>query len=81
MAASVDANALSDQGVPTFVRSLAAAPLAFRSIQGAVSVPTTFDRVEEIIFGDDEIMLRAEGGKSVNIPLNYKFVLGEGEQP
>lgn len=81
LAASVDANALSDQGVPTFVRSLEDAPLDIRSIQGAVSVPTTFDRVEEIIFGDDEIMLRAEGGKSVNIPLNYKFVLGEGEQP
>ena len=78
LAASVDANALSDQGVPTFVRSLEDAPLDIRSIQGAVSVPATFDRVVEICFGDNEITLRSESGQLVTVPLNYKFVLGEG---
>ena len=78
LAASVDANALSDQGVPTFVRSLEDAPLDIRSIQGAVSVPATFDRVAEICFGDNEITLRSESGQLVTVPLNYKFVLGEG---
>ena len=81
LAASVDANALSDQGVPTFVRSLEDAPLDIRSIQGAVSVPATFDRVAEICFGDNEITLRSESGQLVTVPLNYKFVLGEGLQP
>ena len=78
LAASVDANALSDQGVPTFVRSLEDAPLDIRSIQGAVSVPAIFDRVAEICFGDNEITLRSESGQLVTVPLNYKFVLGEG---
>ena len=78
LAASVDANALSDQGVPTSVRSLEDAPLDIRSIQGAVSVPATFDRVVEICFGDNEITLRSESGQLVTVPLNYKFVLGEG---
>ena len=81
LAASVDANALSDQGVPTSVRSLEDAPLDIRSIQGAVSVPATFDRVVEICFGDNEITLRSESGQLVTVPLNYKFVLGEVEQP
>ena len=81
LAASVDANALSDQGVPTFVRSLEDAPLDIRSIQGAVSVPATFDRVAEICFGDNEITLRSESGQLATVPLNYKFVLGEGLQP
>ena len=81
LAASVDANVLSDQGVPTSVRSLEDAPLDIRSIQGAVSVPATFDRVVEICFGDNEITLRSESGQLVTVPLNYKFVLGEGEQP
>jgi hypothetical protein len=44
-------------------------------------VPASFDRVEEIGFGDTEIVLRAENGQAVNIPLNYKFVLGEGMSP
>ena len=81
LAASVKENSLSDQGVATAITCSDATPVDIRSIQGAVSVPTTFDRVEEIIFGDDEIMLRAEGAQSVTVPLNYKFVLGEGEQP
>ncbi len=81
LAASVKSNLLSDQGISTSVDSSEDAPLEIRSIQGAVSVPASFDRVEEIGFGDTEIVLRAENGQAVNIPLNYKFVLGEGMSP
>ena len=81
LAASVKSNLLSDQGISTSVDSSEDTPLDIRSIQGAVSVPASFDRVEEIGFGDTEIVLRAENGQAVNIPLNYKFVLGEGMSP
>ncbi len=81
LAASVKSNLLSEQGISTSVDSSEDTPLDIRSIQGAVSVPASFDRVEEIGFGDTEIVLRAENGQAVNIPLNYKFVLGEGMSP
>ena len=81
LAASVNTNSLSDQGIATSVDSSEHSPLDIRSIQGAVSVPVSFDRVEEIGFGDNEIVLRAKGGQAVNIPLNHKFVLGDGESP
>ena len=81
LAASVNSNPLSDQGIATSVDSSEDTPLDIRSIQGAVSVPASFDRVEEIGFGDNEIVLRGEDSQAVTIPLNYKFVLGEGMSP
>ena len=81
LAESVDANLLSDQGVATAITSSDATPTDIRSIQGAVSVPAAFDRVEEIGFGDNEITLRSESGHFVTVALNYKFVLGEGMHP
>ena len=81
LAESVDANLLSDQGVATAITGSDATPTDIRSIQGAVSVPAAFDRVEEIGFGDNEITLRSESGQFVTIALNYKFVLGEGIHP
>ena len=81
LAASVNENALSDQGIATAITCSDATPADIRSIQGAVSVPATFDRVAEICFGDNEITLRSESGQLVTVPLNYKFVLGEGLQP
>ncbi len=81
LAESVDANLLSDQGVATAITGSDATPTDIRSIQGAVSVPAAFDRVEEIAFGDNEITLRSESGQFVTVALNYKFVLGEGIHP
>ena len=81
LAESVDANLLSDQGVATAITGSDATPTDIRSIQGAVSVPAAFDRVEEIAFGDNEITLRSESGQFVTVALNYKFVLGEGMHP
>jgi hypothetical protein len=81
LAASVDANLLSDQGITTAITGSDATPVDIRSIQSAVSVPATFDRVAEIGFGDNEITLRSESGHFVTVPLNYKFVLGEEINP
>ena len=81
LAASVNENTLSNQRIATAITCSDATPTDIRSIQGAVSVPATFDRVEEIGFGNNEITLRSESGQSVNVPLNYKFVLGEGVHP
>ena len=81
LAASVKSNPLSDQGIATSIHLSEDTPLDIRSIQGAVSVPASFDRVAEIGFADNEIVLRAENAQTVNIPLNYEFVLGEGMSP
>ena len=81
LAASANENALSEQGIATAIACSDATPTDIRSIQGAVSVPATFDRVKEISFGENEITLRSESGHVVTVPLNYKFVLGEGRAP
>lgn len=77
LAASVNENTLNNQGIATAITCSDVTPADIRSIQGAVSVPATFDRVEEMVFGDNEITLRSESGQSVTVPLNYKFVLGD----
>ena len=48
-----------------------------RSIQGAVSVQADFGRVEDIVFGDNEMELRTVEGQSVIVPVNYSLFLGK----
>ena len=81
MAASANENTLSEQGITTSIACSDATPTDIRNIQGAVSVPATFDRVKEISFGENEITLLSESGQVVTVPLNYNFVLGEGRAP
>ncbi|HBU38358.1 MAG TPA: hypothetical protein DEB70_11215 [Planctomycetaceae bacterium] len=81
LAASANENTLSEQGIATSIACSDATPTDIRNIQGAVSVPATFDRVKEISFGENEITLLSESGQVVTVPLNYNFVLGEGRAP
>ena len=81
LAASANENTLSEKGIATSIACSDATPTDIRNIQGAVSVPATFDRVKEISFGENEITLLSESGQVVTVPLNYNFVLGEGRAP
>ena len=81
LAESAEENVLSKQGIATALSCSKEKPLDIRSIQGAVSVPADFGRVEDIVFGDNEMELRTVEGQSVIVPVNYMFVLGEKLSP
>ena len=77
LAASVEPNCLSDQGIPTAVHLSAEQPTEIRSIQAAVPVPAGFDRVDRIEFESDAVTLHADSGETVSVPLTANFVLGQ----
>lgn len=77
IAASARANLLTEQGIPTTVDCVEDFPLDIRSIQAAVPVPATFDRVEHIDFGDECLRLTSESGTTVDMKIDHSFVLGD----
>lgn len=81
LAESVEENVLSKQGIATALNCSKEKPLDIRSIQGAVSVPADFGRVEDIVFGNNEMEIRTVEGRSVIVPVNYEFVFGEKLSP
>jgi len=76
LAPSTRANALADRGVRTVHDFDATKPKEFRTIQGAVRVPATFDRVARIEFRDQGVRLVAESGTSVDVPVRHAYVMG-----
>ena len=81
LAPSTRANALADRGVRTVHDFDATKPKEFRTIQGAVPVPATFDRVARIEFRDQGLRLVAESGTSVDVPVRHAYVMGTAEAP
>jgi hypothetical protein len=77
IAASARANVLTEQGIPTTVECREDFPLDIRSIQAAVPVPTAFDRVEHIDFGNECVILISESGSTVEVNIDHSFVLGD----
>jgi hypothetical protein len=77
IAASARANLLTEQGIPTTVDCRKDLPLDIRSIQAAVPVPTAFDRVEYIDFGNECVTLISESGSTVEVNIDHSFVLGD----
>jgi hypothetical protein len=78
---SVEPNLLSQQGIPTAIKLTAENPTDVRSIQAAVPVPASFDRVAEIEFTDTGVVLVAASGEQVAVRLSHQFVMGQGEAP
>ena len=77
LAASVEPNALSRQGVRTAVELDAARPTEIRYVQGAVRVPAGFDRVDRIDFSKPGSMtLVAASGATVVVPIDHAYVMG-----
>lgn len=77
---SVEPNLLSQQGISTAIELSASQPTDVCSIQAAVPVPAGFDRVVEIEFSDNDVVLVAASGDRVTVPLDYHFVLGRGAE-
>ena len=77
IAASARANVLTEQGISTTVDCVEDFSLDIRSIQAAVPVPATFDRVEHIDFGDECVRLISESGSTVEVNIDHSFVLGD----
>lgn len=78
---SVEPNLLSRRGISTAIELAAENPTDVRSIQAAVPVPASFDRLAEIEFTETGVVLVAAAGDRVQVPLNYGFVLGSGDTP
>jgi hypothetical protein len=78
---SVEPNLLSRQGIRTAIELSAKIPTDIRSIQAAVPVPASFDRVAEIEFTKTGLVLVAATGDRVEASLNHQFVLGSGDTP
>jgi len=79
LAASAEPNLLSERGIATVVELEADRPTDVRSIQAAVPVPATFDRVSRIDFRDADVVLLAASGDQVAVPLDHQFVLGRSK--
>lgn len=79
---SIEPNVLSEQGVRTAIALDAARPTEIRYAQGAVRVPTGFDRVKTIDFSSaGRIRLVAESGDEVTVPVRHAFVMGGAPSP
>lgn len=74
LAASADDNALSDRGIVTCHRPAPGETLTVPYIQGVASAPGGFDRVADILIGDNEITLIAESGVEQTIACCASFV-------
>lgn len=75
IAASRQSNPLSALGVPTTIAFNADQPKDFRSIQGAIRIPSGFDLVATIRFERDGIVLVARSGSTVTVPIDWRFAL------
>ena len=78
---SVEPNLLSKQGIPTAIELSPDHPTDVRSIQVAIPVPASFDRVAGIEFTASGVVLAAGSGDRVAVPLAHRFVMGEGDTP
>jgi hypothetical protein len=68
-------NELNAEGIATALRLRADRPTAIHYIQGVVRTPRGFDRVRNVRFAPDGILLTARSGKSVTAPVRWQFVL------
>lgn len=78
IAASLRDNPLAARGVPTAIVLDADRPTDIRSIQGAVPVPTGFDRVSTIAFTATGLTLVSASGPTVDLPLDWRYALAAG---
>lgn len=74
VADSVQRNVLNDRGIPTAVALRPDVPTNIRYIQGAISIPSGFDRVKEVQFDEDSAVFHAAGGGSVTVPVRVQYL-------
>lgn len=76
LAASIGANPVSDQGIPTTVELDPSRPFTVRNIQGCVAVPEDFGRVVDVDFAPGAVMFRESSGREARAAVDWSFVLG-----
>jgi hypothetical protein len=77
IAASSEANCISDRGVPTCHELRGKAPLTIHYIQGVVRLPPAFRRVHAARFRDNEVNFIDESGIEVAAHVQPHFVFAE----
>ena len=67
---------LSVQGLKPHHVFDAKQPFTVRYIMGVAGIPKGFDRVRDIVAGNDAVRLVSDSGKAVETPVNGEFVCG-----
>jgi hypothetical protein len=66
-------NELTERGIPTVIE-LTGQPFRVKYAMGVVAVPKGFDRVKEIVPGNEAVTLVSERGLSVTTPVSLALV-------
>jgi len=74
LAASMNENLLSKEGVATTLELKADRPTTVNYIEGVIKVPTTFDVVQAIEFTPGQATFISENGQQVTTAVNHEFV-------
>jgi hypothetical protein len=76
IAPSLRANFLSRDGIATCVRLSPKQPTEIRYVQGVVRVPRGFGRVRSAKFSAMKVAFKDTSGKTVEAPVNHRFLWG-----
>jgi hypothetical protein len=71
---SVAKNGLSQRGIKTFHTLSARKPFTVKYAMGVVAVPKGFDRVRELVTGDDTVTLISDSGQQATTPVNLGWL-------
>lgn len=74
LAASVEDNQLTANGVPTTIELNADRPTSINYIQGTARIPADFDIVHLLKFEPGEVTFRSASGKRVTVPVRHEFL-------
>ena len=74
LAASIQDNPLTADGVPTAIELKADRPTAVNYIQGTAIIPDGFDLVRTVEFTDGEVTFISASGKRVTVSVRHEFL-------
>lgn len=74
LAPSMADNALSREGVQTTLELRADQPTSVKYIQGAVKIPSGFDRVKSLEFSPGQVTFVSTAGHRVSAPVRHEFL-------
>jgi len=74
LAASIQDNKLTAEGVPTAIELKAARPTSINYIEGTAKIPAGFDIVRTLEFAPGEVTFIAASGKRATVPVRHEFL-------
>ncbi|NQU39045.1 MAG: hypothetical protein HQ523_03745 [Lentisphaerae bacterium] len=72
--ASIQPNAISTAGIPTYHTLTKRSPTVINYIQGATAIPRGFDRVKQVRFLENQLTFVADSGATVIVPVQHTFI-------